>query len=422
MGLIRSFLFLVFLSASPAFSDEPPLTLSALVDRALKNNPETKIAWWHAQKAESLVGVADSAFYPKIDLKLDVEDGENFKYLNGPDTEYTRMGVNLTLSLLLCDFGKQNAELKAIVKALEAANWASDFAIQKVMISVIERSLEMLEQEQAVLAAEANLAEAKKLSRIVKELHRVGLKPITDLYTAESLTFQMQLALAQKKSELNIKRAKVCALANLAVDTPLHLALVEEVPENKLQQLEELITLAKQKRKDLLAKRASVAEKKTLLEKEQYQDRPTLTFSSAIGSNRYLHDHTKEAQYRFGLTLDVPLFSGFSTLYKCRAASSSLQIDMEELAKLELEIAQEVLTSVTHLESAYAMLPVAKDNLHNAERAYDGVQERYRAGKQSITDVGVAHNQLTDARTQHYKIHSQLLVATSQLAYATGTL
>jgi outer membrane protein TolC len=74
------------------------------------------------------------------------------------------------------------------------------------------------------------------------------------------------------------------------------------------------------------------------------------------------------------------------------------------------------------LQAAQEMLPEAELNLTSAQKAYEGVSEKYRAGKERIAEVSIVHRQLVSARLRYSDIKTRLFVATANLAFATGTL
>src|SRR5262249_36920698 len=148
--LNKSLLILILLIAAPvlAIDFEQPVTLGELVDYALQNHPATREAWWNAQRAAAVVGNAKSNYYPKLDLEAYATHGRDFKFLNGPDTNFTILGADILLSMMLYDFGETKASVKAAKNALIAAHWQTDASIQKVMIDVLENSYALLHAQE----------------------------------------------------------------------------------------------------------------------------------------------------------------------------------------------------------------------------------------------------------------------------------
>ena len=89
---------------------------------------------------------------------------------------------------------------------------------------------------------------------------------------------------------------------------------------------------------------------------------------------------------------------------------------------MQLDISLDVLTYSTTLKAAQEILPDAEDNLLNSLKAYEGVLDKYKAGKEGIAELSFAQRQLAAARVRYSDIKTKFLVSIANLAYATGTL
>lgn len=422
--LILPFIFLLTCSCFLATAQDidHPLTLSDLIDIALENHPETKQFWWNTRRAAAAVGSAQSAYYPKIDLSANINNGRDFKFINGPDTSYTIVGADLILSMLLFDFGGRSANINATKMALASANWQLDRGVQNVMVRVLENGYSTLHAQEVYKAALITKEEAEKMHNMALELNRAGHTAITDVYTTQATLSQMKMEVIQKRAALDIQKGKLAVSLGFSSDIVVELIPIQELSVFEKQQLSELIQLANQQRADLKSKQARVSEALFRQDKIRSSYQPKLSLACRGGSNHALHDKTKGAQYRVALNLDVPLFQGFESLYQNRQAFADTQISKEELAQLELDISLEVLTYSRSLEAAQEMLQHAEDNLNNSLRAYEGVFEKYRVGKESIAEVSNSQRQLAAARVILSDVKTRFLVSGANLAYATGIL
>lgn len=401
---------------------ERPMAIGELLSIALENNPETSLMWWRAQRASAAVGNARSAFYPNISFDGNVSHGRDFKFTNGPDVNYTILTADVVVKFLLADFGERAANVEATVQALRAAGWQTEWTFQKIMAQVFEKSYATIYAQDTLEAYLISLEDAKKMLDAATKLNNAGLKPISDVYTSKASLAQIQIDVAQHRSQLIIQRAKLATVLGVDADTPIKLAPLDalEVPQVNLI---ELIAQAKDQRKDLMARRAIVSETIANKNRVEAKYRPKLTLNSRGGAEKALHDRkAKGAHYRLSLNLDVPIFTGFEDLYQTRMAYADIKISEEELAQLELEIALEVLTQSSTVESSREMLKYAKDNLVNADAAYDATLEKYNAGKERIAEVSIALRQIVNARVRYSEIQARYLTAIANLAFALGSL
>jgi outer membrane protein TolC len=402
--------------------EDRPLTISELIDIALTNNPSTKQAWWNANRAAASLGSSYSSYYPQLALQASASHGYDFQFTNGPDTNYTLLSADLVLSALLYDFGARSAGVASAKAGLQAAQWSKDWNIQHVIVTVLENVYATLHAQEVLQAAQTSLEEANKILAAAQEMHRVGLTPISDIYLSEATAAQMRMELSMQKALLDIQRGKLATVLGLPATKQLTLAEINPVETLPVPEIQGLIDLAMQRRADLLARQARLAESLANKEKAFAGYGPKIAFSARGGADHAVKDRASAAHYQFLVSLEMPLFDGLNTMYQNRMAYADTQLSMESVAELELTIAMEVLTHSRTLEALQALLPVAERCLVNAQKSYDSMLEKYRAGKDSITEVSTAQSALAAARVRYSDVKTRLLSALANLAYATGTL
>lgn len=421
-----SFFIIIFIfltnSLIAALDINHPLTIIELVDIALENHPSTRQNWWKANRAASELEITKSAYYPTVSLNSAVKHGKDFKFINGPDTNYTIVSTNLVLSMMLYDFGERSANVNAAKMSLLAANWQVDFHIQKVMVKVLENAYSTLHAQEIVQGAYCSLEDAEAVLNAARELNRTGLSPVSDVYTGQATLSQMKMNLSQQKALLDIARGKLAVSLGLAANISLELATLDAIEAPQNQQIEELIALALRQRGDLMAKQAKLSASSFNQSKARAGYGPKVTLSGSGGAHRALHDKMNAAKYEISLNVSIPIFKGFETVYKNRMAYADTQLAMEDLAELESEILLEVLTHSRSLESAKEMLPDVDEYLKNSMKAYESALSRYKAGKENITQLSHAQQQLASARVKYSDVKTRWLVSMANLAYATGTL
>lgn len=420
--LFFTFFLLLIGTASAAPDLSHPLTLADLVDIALENQPATRQVWWNAKRAAAALESAKTDYYPTLDLDTSASHGRTFKFVNGPDTNYTILGADLVLSMMLYDFGQTRANVKAAKLALSAANWQTEWKIQEVLVDVLQNAYGMLHAQEVVQASVFSLEDAERMLNVAAELNRSGITPVSDLYLAKANYAQMKMTAAEKRSLRDIQHGKLAASLGLSPDAPIELAPLSAMAFPQLQQTSELIAAALGQRKDLMAKQAKLSEAVAQKEKIRSLYRPRLSLSGTGGANHAVHDKANAMQYDVTATLRIPLFAGFDSIYQNRMAFADEQQSREELAQLELDIALEVLANSRELEAALELMPEADEYLKNSLKAYDAVIEIYQSGKEGITEVSQAQRQLADARVLYSDIQTRRFVALAKLAYSTGTL
>lgn len=422
MRILLILVILLLVGSLTATEISHPLSLGEAVDMALQNQPSTRQAWWNAKRAAAAVGIAKSAYYPKLDLQTYVTHGREFKFIKGPDTTFTILGADVLLSMMLFDFGETAASIKEAKMALVAANWQTEWNIQKVMVDVMERSYALVHAQEVLQAAIFSLEDTERMLNLAIELNRGGLTPISDVYIAKAGYAEMKIKLNEAKTELAIQRGKLAVSLGLSPDTDLLLAPIEPPQAQELQQITGMISLAYQQRADLMAKQATLAQSIANEAKVKASYFPKLRLLGKGGANHYVDDKANAGQYEVTLSLEAPLFTGFEATYQQRMALADSELSREELAQLQWDISLDVLIHSHYLQGAQASVCDAEEGLQNALKAYEGVLEIYRAGKERISAVSDVQRQLASARVRFSDIKTRWLGSIAKLAYATGTL
>lgn len=417
---MRSLLFLIFIFTGSL--NAAPLTFPDLIDIALENHPDTRAVWWRAKRAESLVGQAQSAYYPQVGIETSVTHGREFRYINGPDVNYTYLSADLVLGWMLYDFGMRAAEIEAAKWALIAADWQYNLALQKVILEVLSRGYSVLHAEEALEASLISSREAAFMQKASQELYHAGLISISDVETADATYSQMQITLLERRHHLEVEKGRLAITLGRCAGEKLELEKITHVPPVFCQLQEDLVEIALQRRGDWMAKQAKVLEYQNLERKTKAEYCPKLYFSAKGGGDRAVHDKANGLHYGISLNFDLPLFDGFENCYKLQARRADVLISEEELAALNLEIAFEILNYTSQLKTLQEMYAHAGTYLAAAEKAYRGKMEMYQVGEEGIFEVSNALKQLAEARIVLSDIKTRMLTSSVYLAFSTGAL
>jgi outer membrane protein len=421
MRALLSF-FLLFTTLC-AFSFAEPLKLAELIDIALKNNPETQKVWWNAKRSQAALGIAQSDYYPSVNGKASGMHGREVKFPTGPNTNYTYYSGELSLNYLLFDFGERSASVSAAKEALKAAHWSSDYAIQRIIYQVAAHYYEYLNAALLLKTRECSLCDAETISKSAEEMFKAGLRCVTDINTSKAEFAHVQMELAQQRALVAIAYGKLMTTLGISIETMIEVDIDPQGMDNPLfsEGISKLIALANEQRKDLLAKKASLAEMKYRVQKEDSSKWPKMRALGQIGWLEYTKHQGSGYNYLTGLALDVPLFSGFERIYAKRVAYAQAEMTEAELRQLYESIALEVLTYSESVKSASDALSWSDEYLSEAAKSYDGSLESYKAGLQNIFDLLQTQRYLADARMKKTQARTQWLVSLSQLAFATGS-
>lgn len=414
-------LFAIFLCTSISAEE---LSLAELIDIALKNNPETEKVWSNVKRAQASVGLSKNLYYPHLEASASVNHGREVKFPNGPNTVFTNYGGELNLNYLLFDFGETRAAVRATKEGLKAAQWWADFAIQKIIAEVAANYYELLNAQQLLSTRNSSLKDAQTILSAADELRHAGLRSENDFITVKATVSEIMMNLAQQKAAVAIAYGKLLTSLGLPIDTKLEVQTHPEAMDNPLfeEGMPAMLAAADERRADLMAKQAALAEMNARVDRAKRAPLPKLRGLGQGGWLEYGKHRGNGYNYTVGVALDIPIFKGFEYAYQKRLALADAEMTAAELKELHNAISMEVLSFCESAKAAKESMHCSNDFFSDASRSYDASLEGYKAGLINIFDLLQTHRYLAEARNRRALARTQWLVSLSQLAFATGSL
>lgn len=393
------------------------LTVADAVDLALCANPQTREVWANARYQAALVGVAQGAFLPTLSASLSVNRN---RYAGAADNE---QNAGLALSWLIFDFGGREATLESARQLLAAASTSRDSTVQAVFQSAVQAYYQVQAAEAALAAALTSEQAYRESYKAAEARHQVGTATPADKLQAQTAFSQASLARIQAEGALRVAQGSLAAIMGLDAHRPVALAVARAVtPDAGFEQnVDALIALARERRPDLTAAEARVRAAENDIVSARAAGMPTLSLGVGAGKSR-IDSSAWNNSSSLGLTVNIPIFSGYSTSYKVKAAEAQLEAKTASRDRLRLQVALDVWNAYQNLLTANQSLHSSADLLASAERTEQVVAGRYKAGVGSILDLLSAQSALASARQQRVHALFNWNVSRTALAFAVGNL
>ncbi len=419
---------------SPCLAPAPDAAIDVLqaVDMALCNNPQTRAVWANARAQAAQVGIAQGAYLPTLDGKLAATRVDNS--LSGVSTGQQKSAA-LTLSWLLFDFGTRAANLESARQLLSAASATLDASVQSLFLS----ALQAYYNAQATRAALAAAQESEKASResfvAAETRYKVGTGTPADRLQAQTAWSQATLNRIKAEGDLRNAQGVLANVMGLDANRPLALAeLPAATPDTGSgsgsgsgesyaaaeQDVAALVAEARRRRPDLRAAEAQLKAAQAGIDAARAAGLPTVV----LGAGQTWQDAggISGNGNSLGLTLNLPLFSGFGTTYKVRAAQAQSDSLAAQLDQLSQQISLDVWRAYQSLTTAGQSLKTTADLLASAEQSERVALGRYKAGVGNILDVLNAQSALAAARQQRIQALLDWRVYRATLAQSLGNL
>ena len=388
-----------------------------IVDLALCRNPKTHAAWAAARVQAAQVGNALGDYLPSLDGKVTA----NRVHVNGGQSTNQRNAA-LTLSWLLYDFGARSASLENARQLLAAASHSLDATVQSVFLAAMQGYYNAQAARAVVQAALESEKASQESLAAAETRYRVGSATPADRLQAQ--TARSQATLTRIRAE-GLQKTTLGTLANLIgsdAGTPLRLAdIAHPTPDDAfVRDIDALISEARSRRPDLKSAEAQYAAARSNIDLARANGLPTLSLGAGPTwqhtSNLDVHGNT------VGLTLTLPVFSGFATTYAIRKAEAQADAVAAQRDELRLQVALDVWTAYQSLTTATQTVRTTADLLASAEQSERVALGRYKAGVGNILDVLNAQSALANARQQRIQALLDWHVSRATLARAVGVL
>ncbi len=392
------------------------LTLSEVVNLALCNNPQTRVAWANSRVQAAQIGVSEAAYLPSAALSASGD------HTTGTLPGVDQRSIGVTISYLLYDFGARAANLENSRQLLAAASAAQDSTVQSVFLAAVQAFY----QAQATVAALASATESERAAKesFIAAEARYTAGSATPADKLQALTAYSQATLNRITADGNLKNAQGTLANIIGLDANRNVSLVPAnttaMPDNFEGDINKLIEEARQYRPDLRAAAAQLKAAEASADAARAADRPTISLTAS--ADRYNASGINSNGSAVGISLSVPIFSGYAPTYRVRAAEAQVDVKDAQLEQLRLQVALDVWTAYQNLTTATQSLRSSADLLNNAEQSERVALGRYKAGVGSILDVLNAQSALASARQQNIQSTFGWNISRATLAQAMGNL
>jgi len=402
---------------------ERPLTLAELTDLGLRNHPQTRAAWQAARAAAATVGIELADYSVQAAGALSYLRARQISQVGSLQPLIERYTPSLSLTYTLYDFGARASQLEAARFNLLAANLSQNRALQTVAFNVEQAYYALLGAQGLVRSGEISLRNAGTTLEATERRRQSGLATIGDVFRAETAVAQAKLTLQQSQGLVSQARGRLAAAVGIPVTAPYTLAPVPEaVPTGALtESVSTLIDRAKAGRPDLVAAEATARALDATRRASIAAGRPTLGATASIAEN-YFVSRPDTSNWAMGLTLSVPLFTGFRDTYNVRLAEANAERQRALRDQLSNQVELDVWQGYFNLQTAAAAITSSESLVRTATNSLEVAEARYRGGIGNLLDVITAQADDVNARVQRINAYFNWYTAFSQLNFALGSL
>jgi outer membrane protein TolC len=411
---------------APPVPDQPrmdtALSLPELTEIALRNNPQTRQAWFAALAAAAGIGIEQAQRLPQLSANYIWQRSESAGQTGTQINWISRWGPSITLTYLLLDFGASANQVRAAEFATLAAALSQNRVLQSVVFQTEQTYYTLLGTDALVRSNELFLKSVETSLDATQRRREAGLATVADVYRAETQVAQAQLNLTRSRGDREKARGALANALGLPVNALPPVQLLDGEPKvgETKESLTDLLARAKGTRPDLIAAEAQAQSARANAVATARAALPTVTVTATNGTTIYDQNRPTTTTNSLLFTLNIPLFRGFGDTYAIRQAQAKAS---------QAEAARDILYQQTELDvwQSYYEVQTAADGIKStavqvraAQQTSEATLARYKAGFGSLLDLITAQVDESNARVQRIQSFLDWFTAVARLYYSVG--
>lgn len=435
----RMIFLLILVVTSGAFADVRKLSVDECVQIALKQSPDLIREKFTMKIAGREVIVALSSFLPSVKASMGYYHsvvGPSSAIRIDPTTGIpvplqpleivswnSSAGVNVNQTLFdgqsIFNLGRQ-CNLK------KSAEENYEITKQSTIYIVKERYYNLLAAEKLLEVAEETLNSSTESFKRAEALFEVGTAPKSDVLKAKVLMETDRLGLIEAQNNLAIARASLNHILGFNVDDEIHVIDNLDVPEMDVP-YEDAMASAVQYHPSLLKSAFDVKASRAQIGMAASSFTP-----SVYGFYQYNWRHEdfnrisdifdKDYNWYLGVSLQLPIFEGFSRMARLSQARLDYRSSQEAFNQIRRDVELELKQSYFDVEQAKKSIAVAQNAVDASDEDLRLNREKYNLGAGTMLDLIDAHVSNTQTKSDYIQALYTYKKAIAALQKAMGRL
>jgi outer membrane protein len=415
-----------------------PYTLAELIDVAEEHNPSTRTIWERAKQKARELGLAKSAYYPKLDGLAVFGDERLINPFPEPlaPRGYVMVEVpivrpEVTLQYLIFDFGKREANLDS-AKAEKLAAGADVIQVNQALAFRVARAYyQLVTAQERLQASQDTLRTAQTTQDAAENRLNNGLATLPDVLNARAET--SQAAFDEESADGDEELARVVLTEAVGADPSPNIVIDSQksapLPERLTMSIEALIDRAMKDRPELMAQALRIRSDEARIRAAKAEYKPQILLSGSVAQTSVwpAADYGRlgsasEPTWSVGLGIRLSIFDGGVRKNELLIAESKRREAEDELTAIHDQTTREVWTAYIAFRTALRKHDAAVALLKAANASYSASLDAYKYGVKNLVDVVTAEKQLAEARLSSVSARSELFLEAVNLEFATGNL
>ena len=325
------------------------------------------------------------------------------------------------------------ANIASQLAVAKGADAQLNAALQNLMVRVSAAYFQVLQDEDNLSYAEASkLNYAEQLDQ-VKQQYNVGIKTITDVYTAQASYdsavaqyIAAQTQLTNDRENLRVITGKLYPrISQLSEDFPL----ISPLPAN----IERWVTISKLQNWNVKVSEYNVDAALETMHQQFAGHLPTVSLQGTL-DRQYVNNinsyntlvtrsgPSTQTDRQVMVNISVPLFAGGGVIAQTNQASYNYQVAQQQLEQTVRSTVNTTRQSYLGIISGIIKIKSDKQAIKSNISSLEGMQASYRVGTETLVDVLNQQEKLFQAQTQYATDRYSFVNSVIALKQSAGTL
>lgn len=399
-------------------SRKSTMKIDDLINYGLCNNPEISSAWSKVLSDQANLGSKYSGYLPNISLMT------GYANINAP--MFNQSGwknTNLVMvNYLLYDFGKRENEVDQFRELLNASGYQYLNKVQNVIYDITRQYYEYLSISETLRAREKSEELAKVILDYTTLRRKIGNARKLDALQAESSYIKAKML--KSDAEKRLESAKRILLLNIGIENGDNIDIFSSdlsPDKDDVRNLDQLINATKENNNRIKESKMLLLAKEYELKSKKKEHYPSISAFGVFNRNGMIYGLPGVGKFNaFGVSLSIPIFSGFKTSYGIDAMESGYESQKYQTASVQKDV-------LANLMNGYNNLSVAKDNIDATKSVLEiniesekMVRDGYKMGINSMIDVMNAQSSLMQAMEENINAKYQYYISRAHLFSLIG--
>ena len=423
---------LASLAATSAFAND----LMQVYQEALTSDPTYLTAKSTYLSALQDEPINRAVLLPQLVLS---ESGSGSGYISHTDTSGTLVtddgiaqkgyGFSLELTQQLFNFPAFESlkEAKSNVKSAAATYYA---AAQDLMVRVATDYFTVLKDDEVVHYTEANVKSNKRSLDQARQQYKVGLKTLTDVYSAQAAYSSAVSEDVSAKNTLASDKENLRAITGKEYKTLAKLSDNFPLTSPDPQGIDEWVKVALANNWNLKATNYDVAAAMSEIKVQWGGHLPTLELDASYSNNYYHQDSdfaslegsNRARKKTAALNMTVPIFSGGAVSAEAKQAEYDYQTAVHSMDLQYRTTVTSTRQDYLDVVSGISAVKADKSAVVSNQNSLKGFEAGYKVGTQTMVDVLNQQSLLFDAQQNYASDRFNYVTNLINLKSDTGTL